>query len=60
MLMFDYLGKDYISQVKLIVGVLGTPSESVLKKCHHDILKKMIKGETAFLENNLEIFLNCC
>ncbi|CAG5123356.1 unnamed protein product, partial [Candidula unifasciata] len=37
-------GKDYISQVKLIVGVLGTPSESVLKKCHHDILKKMIKG----------------
>ena len=37
-------GKDYMSQVKLILGVLGTPSESVMKHCQNDILKRIIKS----------------
>ncbi|XP_005090387.1 mitogen-activated protein kinase 7 [Aplysia californica] len=37
-------GKDYMSQVKLILGVLGTPSEAVMKNCQNDILKRIIKS----------------
>ncbi|CAL1529184.1 unnamed protein product, partial [Lymnaea stagnalis] len=39
-------GKDYITQVKLILGVLGTPSDALLKNCQNDILKRIIKGFT--------------
>ncbi|XP_067683969.1 uncharacterized protein [Haliotis asinina] len=37
-------GKDYISQIKLIVGVLGSPSEAVLKNCQNDHIKRIMKA----------------
>ncbi|GFO41214.1 mitogen-activated protein kinase [Plakobranchus ocellatus] len=37
-------GKDYLTQVKLILGVLGTPSEKVMSNCQNDILKRIIKS----------------
>ncbi|KAK3084737.1 hypothetical protein FSP39_018160 [Pinctada imbricata] len=35
-------GKDFIHQIKLIVGVLGSPSPELLKLCQSDIIKKFI------------------
>ncbi|XP_046374434.2 mitogen-activated protein kinase 7-like [Haliotis rufescens] len=37
-------GKDYISQIKLIVGVLGSPTEAVLKNCENDLIKRILKA----------------
>ncbi|RUS81431.1 hypothetical protein EGW08_010815 [Elysia chlorotica] len=37
-------GKDYLTQVKLILGVLGTPSEKIMNNCQNDILKRIIKS----------------
>ncbi|KAH9515024.1 hypothetical protein Btru_021696 [Bulinus truncatus] len=37
-------GKDYITQVKLIIGVLGTPSEEIMSNCQNEILKNIIKS----------------
>ncbi|XP_076452875.1 uncharacterized protein LOC143288364 [Babylonia areolata] len=37
-------GKDYLTQVKLVLGLLGTPSESVLKNCQNDVLRRIIRS----------------
>ncbi|XP_041349154.1 mitogen-activated protein kinase 7-like [Gigantopelta aegis] len=36
-------GKDYISQIKLIVGLLGSPSDELLKNCQNVIIRDIIK-----------------
>ena len=38
------VGRDFIHQMKLIVGILGTPSKEVLKLSHSDMVTKFIKG----------------
>ena len=43
--MFPPAGKDYLTQVKLVLGLLGTPSEAVLKNCQSDVLRRIIKSE---------------
>lgn len=35
-------GKDYISQIKLIVGILGSPSDRLLQLCQSDLIKQFI------------------
>ncbi|KAK7087672.1 uncharacterized protein [Littorina saxatilis] len=37
-------GKDYLTQVKLVLGLLGTPSEAVLGNCQSEVLKRIIKS----------------
>nr|KAG5704632.1 hypothetical protein BaRGS_025274 [Batillaria attramentaria] len=37
-------GKDYLSQVKLVLGLLGTPSDVVIKQCQNDVLRRIIKS----------------
>lgn len=37
-----------MSQVKLILGVLGTPPESLMKSSQNDILKRIIKSKGGF------------
>ena len=37
-------GRDFIHQMKLIVGILGTPPKEVLKLSHSDMVTKFIKG----------------
>ncbi|XP_050408899.1 mitogen-activated protein kinase 7 [Patella vulgata] len=36
-------GKDYISQIKLIIGVLGSPSTAVFKRCQNEVIRKMLR-----------------
>ncbi|KAL5017497.1 hypothetical protein ScPMuIL_007086 [Solemya velum] len=36
-------GKDYISQMKLIIGVLGSPSESLINLCQSDMVKNFFQ-----------------
>lgn len=35
-------GKDYINQLKLIIGVLGSPEQDLLDLCQSDLIKKFI------------------
>ncbi|XP_060072665.1 mitogen-activated protein kinase 7-like [Ylistrum balloti] len=35
-------GKDYISQIKLIVGILGSPSDGLFQLCQSDLIKQFI------------------
>ncbi|XP_033748588.1 mitogen-activated protein kinase 7-like [Pecten maximus] len=35
-------GKDYISQIKLIVGILGSPSDRLFQLCQSDLIKQFI------------------
>ena len=39
---FFLAGKDYINQIKLIVGVIGSPAPELLKLCQSEIIKKFI------------------
>ena len=41
---FLYPGKDYISQIRLIVGVVGSPKEDLLQLCLSPIIKNYFKG----------------
>ncbi len=38
-------GRDFIHQMKLIIGILGTPSKEVLKLSQSEIVPKFIKGK---------------
>lgn len=35
-------GKDYIQQIKYIIGVLGSPSKAVMDLCNSDIIKSFV------------------
>lgn len=39
---FQLTGKDYINQLKLIIGVLGSPEQDLLDLCQSDLIKKFI------------------
>ncbi len=44
LLFFLLTGRDFIHQMKLIIGILGTPSKEVLKLSQSEIVPKFIKG----------------
>jgi hypothetical protein len=39
---FIFTGKDYIQQIKYIIGVLGSPSQAVMDLCNSDIIKSFV------------------
>ncbi len=43
-LVCPFSGRDFIHQMKLIIGVLGTPPKEVLKLSQSDLVSKFIKG----------------
>ncbi|VDI44495.1 Hypothetical predicted protein [Mytilus galloprovincialis] len=36
-------GKDYIQQIRYIIGVLGSPSQAVMDLCNSDLIKNFVK-----------------
>ena len=41
-------GKDYISQIRLIVGMVGSPKDDLLQLCHSPIIKNYFRGRLTF------------
>ncbi|XP_013419265.1 mitogen-activated protein kinase 7 [Lingula anatina] len=37
-------GKDYINQLKLIIGILGSPSKDILQKSQSEMVRNFIRG----------------
>ena len=49
---FIFTGKDYIQQIKYIIGVLGSPSQAVMDLCNSDIIKSFVNRKFIFSLNN--------
>ena len=53
-------GKDYISQIRLIVGMVGSPKDDLLQLCHSPIIKNYFRGRLTLISLSTCSFFMLC